>query len=486
MSKAYHPTSILSRSLEHTRFASRPEAFLKSLPHAILHTHGGVIAPKPTAARIAIKRAGVIRTEQGVNLTSETEVLNWLNHRLPQGSLNGYLHRYHQIANHLCSSLDDMRECFYEGALDYARHGTRILEVRTAIKSGPLGDSWRRYEMAGIAFTPQEEFDAVLSGLEAAERESNMKTCLIICIRRSDDPIRATEIVKLAHHLSERIRNKTGRNRIVGIDFVGEEQNYPLKPFAETVKLARSLGFRITAHAGEAHFGSVTQALFNLGIATDGKGIDRIGHGTALARKPSYLLPEDFRVEKNGRNKNPVNALADVMFEACLISNKVCGAQVAKGLEIHTQRFDDITRYWGQNSQGEWLMPRLQSMTQASEYPFKTILAHGGMVCFNPDGNCTLTDPTEEFATASEGFQLGAKELLTLAYYSILHSFISEDEKALILKRDWLPMASDFFYDRLHFDSPEIEMEAFLKAWRVRLAEDVRRESYPFLPNELD
>jgi len=484
MFAAYHPKSALSRSLEHTRFASQPEAFLKALPHAILHTHGGVIAPKATAARIAIKRAGQIRTEQGQTLTSASDVLNWLNQRLPQGSLSGYLHRYHQIANHLCTSLDDIRECFYEGALDYARHGTRILEIRTAIKSGPLGDSWRRFEMEGIAFTPEQEFEAVLAGLEAAEQKTNIKTCLIICIRRSDAPNRANEIVKLAHHLNKHIRNKMGSNRIVGIDFVGEEQNYPLKPFSETVKLARSLGFRITAHAGEAHFGSITQALFNLGIATDGKGLDRIGHGTALARKPSYLLPEDFRVKKNGHDKNPVNALADVMFEACLISNKVCGAQVAKGLEIHTQRFDTITRYWGQNNKGEWLMPRLQPMTHAHEYPFKTILAHGGMVCFNPDGNCTLTDPTEEFATASEAFSLGAKEFLTLAYHSILSSFIAEEEKTQILKQDWYPMASDFFVNRLHFDSPEMEMEAFLKAWRIRLAEEVQLETYPFIPQD--
>jgi adenosine deaminase len=102
---------------------------------------------------------------------------------------------------------------------------------------------------------------------------------------------------------------------VVGIGLGGSEHAYPPAPFAGVFERARALGFRTSAHAGEAAGpSSVRDAL-------DALRVDRIGHGTRAAEDPAL-----------------VDALAarQVPVEMCPISNVRTG--VVPDLAAHPIR----------------------------------------------------------------------------------------------------------------------------------------------------
>lgn len=70
---------------------------------------------------------------------------------------------------------------------------------------------------------------------------------------------------------------------IIGIGIGGSEQNFPPEPYAAVYEEARRLGFRTSAHAGEAAGPeSVWAAIRELKV-------DRIGHGTSAAKDPELV-----------------------------------------------------------------------------------------------------------------------------------------------------------------------------------------------------
>ena len=70
---------------------------------------------------------------------------------------------------------------------------------------------------------------------------------------------------------------------VIGIGLGGSEHAYPPAPFAGVFERARVLGFRTSAHAGEAAGpSSVRDALETLRV-------DRIGHGTRAAEDPALV-----------------------------------------------------------------------------------------------------------------------------------------------------------------------------------------------------
>jgi adenosine deaminase len=83
---------------------------------------------------------------------------------------------------------------------------------------------------------------------------------------------------------------------IIGVGIGGSEQAFPPEPFAEVYEKARELGFRTSAHAGEAAGAeSVWGAIRSLRV-------DRIGHGTRATEDPAlldYLAEKQIPVEMN-------------------------------------------------------------------------------------------------------------------------------------------------------------------------------------------
>lgn len=81
---------------------------------------------------------------------------------------------------------------------------------------------------------------------------------------------------------------------IPGIGIGGSEKAFPPEPFARVFETARKLGFRTSAHAGEAAgAGSIWAAIEHLKV-------DRIGHGTSAQDDPvllEYLVSHRIPVE---------------------------------------------------------------------------------------------------------------------------------------------------------------------------------------------
>jgi adenosine deaminase len=102
---------------------------------------------------------------------------------------------------------------------------------------------------------------------------------------------------------------------VVGIGIGGSEHAFPPAPFAAVFERARRLGFRTSAHAGEAAGpSSVRDALERLRV-------DRIGHGTRAAEDPALV---------------EVLAAQQVPLEMCPISNVRTG--VVPDLAAHPIR----------------------------------------------------------------------------------------------------------------------------------------------------
>ena len=102
---------------------------------------------------------------------------------------------------------------------------------------------------------------------------------------------------------------------IIGIGLGGSEHKIPPQRFKKVFKEARKLGFRTTAHAGEAAGAkSIWSAIRELGV-------DRIGHGTRAGEDESLL---DYLAEQQ------------IPLEMCPLSN--VGTQLVDAIESHPIR----------------------------------------------------------------------------------------------------------------------------------------------------
>ncbi len=109
--------------------------------------------------------------------------------------------------------------------------------------------------------------------------------------------------------------NEVKQLGVVGIGIGGSEQDFPPEPFEEVYATARQMGFRTSAHAGEAAGPeSIWGAIRHLRV-------DRIGHGTRAGEDSSLM---DYLVEHR------------IPIEMCPLSNVRTG--VVKSYEEHPVR----------------------------------------------------------------------------------------------------------------------------------------------------
>jgi len=114
--------------------------------------------------------------------------------------------------------------------------------------------------------------EAIRSGLD---RVPGIEVNLVVDLVRDGGPERAGRTL-------DAIAEVRGSG-VLGIGLGGSEQAFPPAPFAAVFERARSLGFRTSAHAGEAAGpGSVRDAL-------DVLRVDRVGHGTRAAEDPALV-----------------------------------------------------------------------------------------------------------------------------------------------------------------------------------------------------
>jgi adenosine deaminase len=174
---------------------------------------------------------------------------------------NGYLREYEDFTLIAEAVACDMArqniryvEAFYS-PIDFARHGLEVQQLTAAIR-------------AGLARVPQIE------------------VALVADLVRDDGPQQGA--ITLARV------NEVRDLGVVGIGIGGAEHLHPPEPFAAVYEQARRMGFRTSAHAGEAAGPeSVWGALRALQV-------DRIGHGTRAGEDASlldYLAAERIPLE---------------------------------------------------------------------------------------------------------------------------------------------------------------------------------------------
>ena len=267
-----------------------PFNLLKQLPKTDLHVHLDGSLRVNTLIDLAKKQGVELPTFDPQEL--EKMVMSGKNcHNLAE-----YLQGF-DITLSVMQEPEALYRIAYELAEDAAEENVWYMEVRYS----PILHTRKGLKLTTIV-------DAVIEGLQEAEKKFNIKTGVIICGMRNINP----ETSLMLAELSVAYKNKG----VVGFDLAGQEENYPAKDHRDAFFIIRNNNINTTAHAGEA-FGpeSIHQALHYCGA-------HRIGHGTRLYEDGDLLnYVNDHRIP----------------LEVCLTSNVQTGA--ASSYQTHPLRF---------------------------------------------------------------------------------------------------------------------------------------------------
>ncbi|MFZ4284808.1 adenosine deaminase family protein [Variovorax sp. HJSM1_2] len=164
----------------------------------------------------------------------------------------------------LIQSPADLYRLTIEYLEDASRHNVRYAEFFW----NPTGTA----QVSGIAYAPA--VDAIAQAVRDAKAQFGIIGRIIPSIDREASPEAALEMVQWmqAHPVPEAIG--------IGIDY--RENDRPPELFAQAYALAREMGLKTTAHAGE--FG---MPWHNVRTALDELLVDRVDHGYTIVDNPS-------------------------------------------------------------------------------------------------------------------------------------------------------------------------------------------------------
>ncbi|MCI0633202.1 MAG: adenosine deaminase [Actinobacteria bacterium] len=179
-------------------------------------------------------------------------------------SLNGFLEIF-WFVQEMLADRDDWRRIAYESVLDGAPHGLRYRETFfTPARHIEMGQ-----DLADIVA-------GLTEGLEAAEAETGARAMLICDMDRA---FGAPAGVELIERLAE-LRRSGAADRVIGVGMDSTEIGVDPLAFAPAYELAKRVGLRRTAHAGE-DTGPETIAM-----SLDALGIERVDHGLSTLEDP--------------------------------------------------------------------------------------------------------------------------------------------------------------------------------------------------------
>jgi adenosine deaminase len=237
--------------------------WLESIPKVELHVHLEGAIPHDALWELIQKYAGDPSCPSRESLRQKLQYRDFPHFIETWVWKNNYLREYEDFTLIAESAAQEFArqniryvEAFYSPG-DFARHGLQTQRLTEAIREG-------------LARVPQ------------------VTVQLVADLIRDFGPDRAA--CTLAE-LSE-VRNFG----VIGIGIGGSEHDFPPEPFAPVYEEARRLGFRTSAHAGEAAGAeSVWGAIRALQV-------DRIGHGTRAVEDPeliAFLAESQIPVELN-------------------------------------------------------------------------------------------------------------------------------------------------------------------------------------------
>ncbi|MBD3161662.1 MAG: adenosine deaminase [Candidatus Eisenbacteria bacterium] len=327
-------------------------SLIEALPKADLHCH--------LDGSLRLRTIWDLAREQGIDLgVASVEGLAEKIRPRPGEDLRDYIAKFvYPLA--VLQEADALRRVARELAEDAHEENVRYLEVRFA------PDLHTRKGM-----TLSEVVEAVLAGLNDAERSFGIESRVIVCAIRTVDPDASLRLAELAVSFKNR--------GVVGFDLAGEERDNPAKHHLKAFYEILNHNINVTVHAGEA-FGapSISQALHYCGA-------HRIGHGTHLREDPDLLqYVNDHRIP----------------LEMCLTSNVQTGAA-----------------------------------RSAAEHPFADYFRLDLRVTLNTDNRLISdTTVTKELALAIETFALSIYDLRKILINGFKSSFLPQAEKKRILR----------------------------------------------------
>ncbi|WP_434796410.1 adenosine deaminase [Terrisporobacter vanillatitrophus] len=247
---------------------------LKKLPKIELHCHlDGSVRPQ-TIIDIA--------KEENIEIPSYelSEIENMVKVPFNCDSLVEYLKRFN-LPNRVMQSKESLKRITFELLEDASNENLKYMEIRFA----PL-----IHTLNGLSVS--EVIESIIDGIKEAEEKYPIKANLILgCMRTMtlDDAIYVVEEGK-------KFLNKG----VVAVDLCGAENEGFAIEFKEAIDLARSFGYRVTIHAGEAASG------VNVLEAVEILKAERIGHGIGIRD-----LKEAYDMVKNKK----------IVLEMCPTSN---------------------------------------------------------------------------------------------------------------------------------------------------------------------
>ena len=218
-----------------------------TIPKVELHCHvEGTVRPS-TVLDLARKNGRTLPTNDPTELYRYT-------------SLNSFLAIF-WLVQELLADRDDWARAAYESVVDAAAHGLRYREMfftpaRHLAAGQDLGEI-----VAGLS-----------EGIERAEAETAAR-CMLICdVDRAYGGAAGLELIE---RLAE-LRGAGRAERVIGMGMDSTERGVDPRDFADAFRLGRSVGLRLTSHAGE------DTGPDNIATALDALGIERIDHGLAI------------------------------------------------------------------------------------------------------------------------------------------------------------------------------------------------------------
>ncbi|RSM59485.1 adenosine deaminase [Actinoplanes sp. ATCC 53533] len=173
--------------------------------------------------------------------------------------------------------------------LSYIDVALDVLQTPHALHraAAELVDDWRRDHVVygEVRFAPQlhtragmsidDAIDAVAAGLAAGTAVTGVRTGLLLCCLRHQQPQHSLEVADAA------VRR---RDVVAGLDLAGDERHSGA-PHREAFDLAHAAGLSVTVHAGEAAGpASVWEAIDVLGARRIGHGVRSIDDTALLDR----------------------------------------------------------------------------------------------------------------------------------------------------------------------------------------------------------
>jgi adenosine deaminase len=265
-------------------------------------------------------------------------------------SLESYLKAF-AITLMVLQDKDALARVAFELAEDAAKENVWYLEVRFS----PLLHTNRGLRYAEIV-------DAVLDGLQRAQKQYKILTGLIICGMRDRPPAESKYLAEVC----VAYKNKG----VVGFDLAGAEMDNPAKDHQEAFTLVLTNNINCTIHAGEAYGpASIAQAIHYCGT-------HRIGHGTRLIEDGDLLnYVNDHRIP----------------LEICLTSNL-----------------------------------QTNSVRSLDEHPFRFYFDYKLRVTLNTDNRLmSATTSTDELWLAAQHYDLSMNEVKDIIIHGFKSAFLS-------------------------------------------------------------